>query len=262
MPYYCFLPGTFGNVKRNVGLRWVFLFLLGFVVCRSGEILSQDTIINAEFVIEQSISYHDPGNRLSDARVRMVFAETRPGSTDRKSTVILQPSRAYFALERSVDEQRIFMEINGDAFRFALNGKTDLTPEELSEHRLTPDRARTMRDYYHYLWFMPMKLKDQGTRILPGCKKVNYFGKSLYEVKVTYYADVGSDIWYFYFDPENYALSGYRFYHDEEVGDGEYILFDGELEVDGIRIPNRRSWYTHGDNRFLGEDTLLHLETN
>jgi len=73
---------------------------------------------------------------------------------------------------------------------------------------------------------------------------------------VTYDPEVGDDIWYFYFHPETYALVGYRFYHNESANDGEYILFSGELESYGIRIPQTRKWYTHKEDKYLGADTL------
>lgn len=78
------------------------------------------------------------------------------------------------------------------------------------------------------------------------------------QIKVTYDAAVGGDIWYFYFDPSSFALSGYRFYHDESLNDGEYILLENETSVGALRIPAKRHWYTHQGNRYLGSDEIMH----
>jgi len=76
-------------------------------------------------------------------------------------------------------------------------------------------------------------------------------------MKVTYDAEVGGDTWYVYFEPERYRMVGYRFYHDEARGDGEYIVLEGEHAIGGMRIPARRSWYVNADGRYLGTDELI-----
>jgi hypothetical protein len=79
----------------------------------------------------------------------------------------------------------------------------------------------------------------------------------LLEIKVTYDPEVGADIWYFYFDPSTFALSGYRFYHDESKNDGEYILLEGEITINGVKFPEKRAWHTHKEGKYLGNDDLL-----
>ena len=76
------------------------------------------------------------------------------------------------------------------------------------------------------------------------------------ELRVSYDPEVGSDIWYFYFDPASYEMFGYRFYHDESKNDGEYITLEGEAEGAGLRLPKIRKWYRHQDEGYLGTDTI------
>ena len=78
-------------------------------------------------------------------------------------------------------------------------------------------------------------------------------------LRVTYDPEVGVDTWYLYFDPDTSALVGYRFYHDESANDGEYIVLEGEVSSGTLRLPKARTWYTHGDDRLLGTDTLTSL---
>ena len=113
-----------------------------------------------------------------------------------------------------------------------------------------------MKDYYRYLWFLPSTLLDPGTLVDDEVQLVDFFGKKALSVKVTYEENVGQDIWYFYFHPEYYNLIGYRFYHDEAVNDGEYILLDEMTENQQLRLPRHRQWYTHKDEKFLGADIL------
>ncbi len=105
-----------------------------------------------------------------------------------------------------------------------------------------------------------MKLTDNGTQVEEKAKLTKFDDKEAYEVKVTYDAKTGSDLWFFYFNPKNYALIGYRFYHDLEKGDGEYILLEGSELVFGLNIPKSRSWYTHKDSTLLGTDILTSFQ--
>ena len=101
-----------------------------------------------------------------------------------------------------------------------------------------------------------MKLKNPGTYL---DRKVyrKTFKEKVYEVlRVTYKEAVGKDTWYFYFDPETYALEVYQFYHDEENNDGEYIILSGLEEIKGIKMPKIRAWYYNKDDKYLGTDTL------
>lgn len=65
------------------------------------------------------------------------------------------------------------------------------------------------------------------------------------------------DTWYFYFDPDTYAMEVYQFYHDESKNDGEYILLKGITEINSIKMPKVRSWYYNKDDKYLGTDTLI-----
>jgi hypothetical protein len=105
-----------------------------------------------------------------------------------------------------------------------------------------------------------MKLKDPGTVLDPRVYKKTFKGSDYLAVKVTYDADVGNDTWYFYFNPATYALEVYQFYHDEAKNDGEYILLDGLMDIQTMKIPQNRSWFMNKDNTFLGADLLTAAE--
>ncbi len=102
-----------------------------------------------------------------------------------------------------------------------------------------------------------MKLKDPGTIIFPKTERKSFKGKEYLVLKVTYKKDVGKDTWYFYFNPETYALEVYQFYHDETKNDGEYILLTDESEINGIKMPKNRAWYYNLDDKYLGTDMLI-----
>ena len=71
---------------------------------------------------------------------------------------------------------------------------------------------------------------------------------------------VGSDVWYFYFDPSTYAMEIYQFYKGDPKGKGkdtgEYILLTEEVPIQDIKMPKNRAWYYNKDDKYLGTDIL------
>ena len=77
-------------------------------------------------------------------------------------------------------------------------------------------------------------------------------------LRVTYSPEVGKDIWYFYVDPETFALVGCRFFHDEAKNDGEYLVFEGEVSgPHGLRLPKLRHWHMNLDREHIATDEIV-----
>jgi hypothetical protein len=216
------------------------------------------TFLSGTQLLEKTIAYHDPQAQWGVLPVSLKLYESRPGGSYRRSEVMMDEGHEMFTLAQIRGKDEVYRAYNAEGCTFSLNGRTDgFTPEEIRQHRLSCEAGAVYSNYYTYLWGLPMKLRDPGTIIDDKVYRVDFFGQELLEMKVTYTEEVGGDIWYFYFHPETYALSGYRFYHDEAANDGEYILLEGEAQVGNLRIPAKRHWYTHGDRAYLGSDEVL-----
>jgi hypothetical protein len=225
----------------------VYCFLAGFTLHAQS--------ISPEALLERSIKYHDPKGQWGKKPVTLQLKETRPGGSDRSTSITIDLKKGSFLLDQMREGNRLVYRVAGEACSYELNGSSEISEADLKKYRLNCDRAKTMRDYYTYLWGLPMKLTDAGT-ILQEVKMDDFMGKQAYSLKVTYSPEVGADIWYFYFDPSTYALIGYRFYHDEAANDGEYITLEGEEKIKNFRFPKERKWYMHKDEKFLGTDIL------
>ena len=135
-------------------------------------------------------------------------------------------------------------------------GKSDFDEATAKAHRLSCERANMYKNYYTYLYGLPMKLRDEGTIIHDTVEMKTFMGKRYLVLKVTYEDPVGGDTWYFYFNPENYAMEVYQFFHDEAKNDGEYIILTEEETVNDIKMPKNRAWYYNSDDKYLGTDIL------
>ena len=214
----------------------------------------------ATTVLERSIAYHDSQGRWQQSAFSLQLSESRSDGSKRSTRLSFDNGTGFFEIHTTREGAAIEGVLSAGDCTLRFRGSSEFSDEEREKYRLTCERLAWLRNYYTYLWSLPMKLRDPGTRIDPQAVDSQYQDKQVWEVRVTYDESVGKDTWYFYFDQETYALAGYRFYHDEAKRDGEYIVLEGETEIEGIKLPSARAWYTHADDEYLGTDTLVSLE--
>lgn len=213
----------------------------------------------AEDWLERSIQYHDPDGVWGTRTLYLDLTETRPDGPDRKTYLFIGPGGDDFSWRSERDQHRFEGELTTADCSLRMDGSKHISAADRETYRLDCERLRWLRNYYVYLWGLPMKLRDPGTRLDPEAELIDLDGRSVISLRVTYDAEVGGDIWYFYLDPETAALVAYRFYHDEAKGDGELIELEGEVESLGMRIPKARTWTTNAEGRLLGTDILEYL---
>lgn len=212
--------------------------------------------MSAEEVLEKSIAYHDPHHQWGQLSGSFSIRSTRPEKSERISLIRWDQPRSFFRIEMTPEETEIGLQMAGDACSLEYGGNPEFSSEIAEKYRLTCERARMWRDYYTYLYGLPMKLRDPGTRLNPAVEHRSFMGKEYLVLKVTYDEAVGKDTWYFYFNPDSYAMEVYQFFHDETQNDGEYILLDGKASLGSMRVPASRTWYTNAEDRLLGTDHL------
>lgn len=210
----------------------------------------------AEDLLARSIAYHDPEGVWGERLLHLEILESRPDTAERTTRLTIDPTVPLFELERRQGDQVMEGRIApGECYWNLAAG--DFSSEQVND--LSCASLQRTRDYYLYLWGLPMKLRDPGTRLGP-VTRVEVAGRARFRLRVTYDPEVGTDVWHLDFDPRTWALAGYRFVHDEAAGDGEWITLEGEIEGAGLRLPRTRTWYAHADAELLGEDRLAVLE--
>jgi hypothetical protein len=221
---------------------------------------AQEQLISGDELLKRSISFHDPNGQWAKIRVELVIDQEMPNGSVRPSNVILDNIAGEFELSFIRDSHLFTWKVDGRDSTESFMDYRIITDSIASDTLgLKPDRARRWRNYYSYIYGLPMKLTDSGTKIDQRVTTTQFDGEEVLALKVTYEANVGKDIWYFYFNPNTYALQGYRFYHNEAINDGEYILING-LEISkGMRIPKDRAWYTNAENKWLGTDRFIKM---
>lgn len=222
--------------------------------------LSQHRLSGAD-LLNKAIQYHDPNNRWMDFNAKLNITMSTPNAPKRDSHITINLPNDYFYIKAIQNTVVTEYTLNKGNCSIALNGKTNLSKSELFSNDLSCDRAKLYKNYYTYLYGLPMKLKDEGTIIHDRVEQKEFKGKTYLVLNISYEQTVGTDIWHFYFDPETYAMEAYQFFKTDENGQkkpksGEYILLTEEVVINGITMPKTRAWYYNKDDSYLGTDTL------
>jgi len=237
-------------------MKKLLIIIFVLVGCNQSKEIPQ----TAKDFLERSIAYHDPNGNWAEAEFKLIFSEIDATRIDLERSVSISNKENTFAYYQKDEEKELSYILDKDSCKILLNGSENYSEEERDYYQLNCGQARLLRDFYTYLYGLPMKLKDPGTIIHDEVIEEEFNGKSYYSIRVTYDEKVGKDLWYFYLDKETYGLRGYRFQHNLVDHDGEYITLDGLEEYDGMRIPKTRTWYVNKTGEYLATDELESIE--
>ena len=231
-------------MKKLTTLLILFIAVSGFSQTMTGDEL-----------LEKAIQFHDPNGNWNTFKGELFVTMETPKNADRKSRINIDLPNQYFSVLAKRDTIITEFIVDKENCTFSLNGKQDLSADLKKKYSLNCERADLYKNYYTYLYGLPMKLKDDGTIIHQKVEKRQFKGKDYLVLKATYNKEVGKDTWYFYFNPETFAMEVYQFFKGTKDS-GEYILLSGIETINAIKMPKVRAWYYNKDNNYLGTDIL------
>lgn len=229
------------------------LFVLGLTFALHAQLTGKQ-------LLENAIAYHDPNGNWENFKGIFNVEMSSPNASKRKSRITINLPKAYFEVVAKRDSVTTTYVVNNAKCQMQYNGKI-LDSTEAKEKKMSCDRATLYKNYYTYLYGLPMKLEDLGTVLNTKVEQKTFKGKSYLVLRVTYDKTVGKDVWYFYFNPKTYAMEVYQFFKTDKNGKelpttGEYILLSEEEHINGIKMPKKRAWYYNKDDAYLGTDVL------
>ena len=232
----------------------LFLLLLGIMSCQTAQ---HQAGSEARQLLERSMAYHDPESTWSTGEIELKVVEERPDTTTRYTNLTFNNPHDKFILQQRRGDVHIVRMVSADTCVHKINHSEQFSPETAAVYHVDCEYSRMLKDYYTFLWGLPMQAGNSGGILEPGIDTVQYLGESLLKIRLVYEEPEGNDTWDLYFSPSTSALSGYAFYHGSDTLSGEYIRLSGELAIGKIRYPAERSWYKTKDSTYLGKDLLV-----
>jgi len=240
-------------------MKPLYFSLIFFFTLNLSTVIGQS--LSSEALLDKAIKYHDPNNQWTTFNDTLNVTMETPKSPNRDSKIVINLPQELFYVKAKRDTITTEYTVLKDTCKMALNGNYNISKAVAKANNLSCNRANLFKNYYTYLYGLPMKLKDEGTNIDPKVERVTFKGKQYLKLKVTYDAEVGKDIWFFYFNPKTYAMEVYQFFKTDDKGtlksdSGEYILLSDTETINQIKLPKVRAWYYNKDDQYLGTDIL------
>ncbi|MEO6537901.1 MAG: DUF6503 family protein [Ferruginibacter sp.] len=210
-------------------------------------------------LLKKTIAYHDPKNNWAKLKARLYLTSTNSEGKEKNIELAFDNNTGYFCYSTIMDGKQIVKGFTKGKEFFLVDGRKDFSEEDKNKYKLTAEAVKGIRNFYGYLYGLPMKLTDAGASVSEIVAKEEVSGKTYPTIRVTYDPAIGKDNWFFYCDPQTSALKAYRFNHGTPDS-GEYIMLEGELNVNGVKLPKIRKWYLNKDNKYLGTDNLIKAE--
>ena len=203
-------------------------------------------------VISLSIQYHDPENRWNSLNSDFLVL------SDRDTTALkLANNRSMVEwTEKLKDNRLISGGYIGDSCYVRLDGKPIPPQGEIDNFLLDCPQIIGRSNYWLYMYGLPMKLNDKQAIIDPKALKVNFLDKEYWLIKVRYEGSAEGERWQFYFDPDSYRFAIAQYFHPALGDDSEYIVYDKPIDIDGMVIPSKHSWYMLNNTEFIGFEQL------
>ena len=237
-------------------LRLAPLLLVPLAACASSDGGAEADLSPARALLERSLEHHDPRGVWGRKAIDVHWRCTDPGGEVKfEYDVVLGPGG-----DLAFEARRNGCVVNYSATGDSLTTKIVGSPvEDLDLHEamaLDRDDGFFWRDYLGFLGGLPMNFAEPGVLLDPEVERAELDGREVLALRARFDPAIGTDVWTLYFEPEGAALVGCRFDRADPERDGETLVFTGETEVAGLRLPRERRWLMNEDGRFLGTDEL------
>ncbi len=212
--------------------------------------------LSGKELLSKTIAYHDPKGNWKNFHQKLYFHAKEPQDTAIYEQVFLDNRVSFFGHTSKIDGKLVEKGILDTMYFSRVDGDTAMTLEVRKKSRLMPRAIKMARNSYLFLYGLPMKLEDKGINIAEEVKIDSFNKKNYYVLKADFEKSVGNDTWFLYINPTTFEMEGYRFYHNRKPNDGEFIICKGMLNIQDIKIPQHRTWYSNSNGEYIATDIV------
>ncbi len=217
----------------------------------------------AQQVLLNSSRYHDPEQKWQQTYFSGQIStslspvmEQQIGQKEVITEIEISNAKGNFSVRTTIKDDNIQVSYSENDCEILVNNKPEMGEDMIKKHmamiNLTNcETARPAINYHIYLMGLPMKLILDDAEIIESKESVDFFGTDRYSISVDY----PDNTWIFYFDKSTYSLKGCEFKF--KVNNfGEKIVLEDEVEVGGMKMFGKRTWYALDGKTWLATDSI------
>jgi hypothetical protein len=241
-----------------------FLTIQQFTFAQSSEKLS------SQLIFEETVKYYDSTGIWDNFSGKMRMTSLMNGNLTPQEISINNNTDVYKCIRNREDGTYVKGVENGESF-FTINGK-EYTADEIPEkyqkypYSLSEYYAQTYKEHHTFHFSIPLALKKAEAKPLEGVGKKYLFGKQCSSITFTEYPNhfengyYGIQITLYVLPNENYKIHAVHFDNGwGESKEGLIVLFDGEINVEGIKVPASKLTFFAGSLKFLIADVFENI---
>ena len=229
--------------------------------------LSAQQGLSAEEIFEKVVKYYDPNGIWSAFEGTMHIYTIGNRGTGEEDLTINNATGFYRSIKYQNDSTIVKGTKDGDFF-YQVNGDKMKTGEmpmkfEKGPYNLNEQSVRTMSEHHRLHFSLPLSLHSAGAKPLAEVGKKNLFGTDCISIQFSGLPNNYENGFYngaitLYVDPANdYRLHAAHFdngtWKDKA---GVLNLYKGEIEVEGLKIPNKRMYFDAANLNFRFVDAF------
>lgn len=201
-------------------------------------LLNPEKLSNEE-IISRTIEFHDPYNNWHTLRAEFHFDSQFSFADSTQEDIVVQIEVA----ENNFKYDNKYRKV-------ALSYPRDTCMQE-SENG-SCEQYRWTKNFYTYIWGLPMKLKDPGIHPEKETKKTFFNNYKCHVVPVHY----EKENFLFYIDTANFQLRGFEFHKNDSSGKGEKIVLKDLYEFNHIKFPRHKTYIILPENTLGGTNEV------
>ncbi|HMP28742.1 MAG TPA: DUF6503 family protein [Saprospiraceae bacterium] len=214
--------------------------------------LSSQRITSSE-IVKQCIKTHDPRGNWERFKGSFSMTIERDNQATRYFDLIFNNKKRSW--------QYSYQEDNDQWTYGITKGKKEVFKNRvpLKDYKTSPitdERIQYMHDVYQYLFGVPQILIHDLRYLNPVAKDTLFDGKKVWMLSFDY-QNPEKDNWKFFINTTSYQLEGYQFYKISPHEDGEYIILNDWVRIQGILFPKQKIWYWNTTGLFFRKDQIM-----
>ncbi len=228
-----------------------------FLYLAFAKIAAQEKInMTGAELLQKTIAFHDPKGNWSKLHSKFFFHASEPQDTAIYEELFLDNRSSFFGHISRPEGKLVEKGIQDTLYFSRINGDSAMTTEARKKARLSKRAITMARNSYVFLYGLPMKMTDKGVKVSQEVKMDTFNKKNYYVLTAGFEEGVGKDTWFLYINPTTFEMEGYRFHHNRKPNDGEFIICQGMIEVQGVKIPQNRTWYSNETGEYVAIDRI------
>lgn len=223
--------------------------------------------LSSQQIYEEIVNYYDPEGLWEKFSGKMHMTSLMNGNLTPQEISIDNNTNIYQCIRNREDGIYVKGVENGESF-FTINGK-EYTADEIPEkyqkypYSLSEYYAQTYKEHHTFHFSIPLALKKDGAIPLERVGKKYLFGKKCSSITFKEYPNhfehgyYGIPITLYVIPEEGYKIHAVHFDNGwGEAKEGLIVLFDGEINVEGIKVPASKLTFFAGSLKFLIADAF------